>query len=228
MARFSGKVISVTGGGSGMGAPDDTANGAPARTGLNRPKGPVPEGMSERVPKGRGTPTCHNLSMQDVSHLPGQVTGLAFVLAAVFGAVATRFMTGRKRDSGTASRKAPTKKSDGMSVVDTRYAQSSIGSPRWASSKSRNAVTRRPSCRKLPGPVSPCTIDGGWEPVSGMLSRSHWKHAVKNGSGTEERSSRASHKSSSSRTASSSSTRPTDRAALPPRFASARTSFCST
>jgi hypothetical protein len=27
--------------------------------------------------------------MQDVSHLPGLVTGLAFVLAAVFGAVAT-------------------------------------------------------------------------------------------------------------------------------------------
>jgi hypothetical protein len=33
---------------------------------------------------------CHNFNMQDVSHLPGLVTGLAFVLAAVFGAVATR------------------------------------------------------------------------------------------------------------------------------------------
>jgi uncharacterized membrane protein YedE/YeeE len=33
---------------------------------------------------------CHNPKMHDVSHLAGLVTGLAFVLATVFGAVATR------------------------------------------------------------------------------------------------------------------------------------------
>ena len=39
---------------------------------------------------GTGTPPCHNLPMEDASHLRALVTGSAFLLAAVFGAVATR------------------------------------------------------------------------------------------------------------------------------------------
>ena len=46
--------------------------------------------LRQTYPEGTGTPACHNLSMQDVSHLPVLVTGLAFVLAFVFGAVAKR------------------------------------------------------------------------------------------------------------------------------------------
>jgi uncharacterized membrane protein YedE/YeeE len=62
-----------------MGAADATTNGRRAGTGLTT-------GQAE-------APACHNLSMQttqDVSHLPALVTGLAFLLATVFGAVATR------------------------------------------------------------------------------------------------------------------------------------------
>ena len=72
--------------GPDAGAADVPANGAPAATGLTG-VAPAPEAGG---PGGRGTPACHNLSMQDVSHLPSLVTGLAFLLATVFGAVATR------------------------------------------------------------------------------------------------------------------------------------------
>ena len=74
------------------GAADVTANGAPGRNGVKqRRQGNrgTEDGRPGR-PRASGTLACHNLPMQDVSHLPALVTGLAFVLAAVFGAVATR------------------------------------------------------------------------------------------------------------------------------------------
>ena len=63
-----------------------TARSAP--TGLTRAPD-VRNGASDGW-EAAGARACHNFDMQDVSHLPGLVTGLAFVLAAVFGAVATR------------------------------------------------------------------------------------------------------------------------------------------
>ena len=80
-----------------MGAADVTANGAPAATGLNRN---VAIGASQREDldgpersegrPGTGTPRAIICRCTDVSHLPALVTGLAFLLATVFGAVATR------------------------------------------------------------------------------------------------------------------------------------------
>ena len=58
-----------------------------APTGLTPAADRHPGGARAEPPR---VGACHNLRMQDVSHLPALVTGLAFVLAAVFGAVATR------------------------------------------------------------------------------------------------------------------------------------------
>ena len=73
-----------------------TASWVPrSRTGAQIVDG-VPTGSAERPstavrPADRApAAACHNLPMQDVSHIAALVTGAAFLLAAVFGAVAAR------------------------------------------------------------------------------------------------------------------------------------------
>ena len=83
-------AISVSSGcrGAFRQAADAIANGAIAPTGLTQ----ASDDRKRRLDgwAAPGTRACHNFDMPDASHLPGLVTGLAFVLAAVFGAVATR------------------------------------------------------------------------------------------------------------------------------------------
>ena len=83
-------AISVSLGGRGAfrQAADAIANGTIAPAGLT-PVSDVRNGPQDRR-EAAWAGACHNFDMQDASHLPGLVTGLAFVLAAVFGAVATR------------------------------------------------------------------------------------------------------------------------------------------